>query len=129
MIGIPFVDFGRDPEKGLDCFGFAIDFVLRGYGVTIPDPLESFQRDVIEAGGETLIEPYKASWRPVSPRHLAPGDLLLFAFPGPAIDHIGVFLDDGWMVHCLKPLGVVRGRVSDYRSRLRRVLRHDSFLD
>lgn len=48
LIGIPFVEFGRDPKKGLDCYGLAIE-VEKRYGKNLKDvALEKFSREKLE---------------------------------------------------------------------------------
>ena len=38
LIGIPYVDYGRDPHKGLDCWGLAME-LYRRRGIQLPDNL------------------------------------------------------------------------------------------
>jgi cell wall-associated NlpC family hydrolase len=47
LIGVPFVEFGRDTEKGLDCYGLCIE-VLKRQGIHLNDVvLEKFDREKV----------------------------------------------------------------------------------
>jgi cell wall-associated NlpC family hydrolase len=125
MMGIPFRDFGRD-QHGMDCFGFAIDFYRRSdLGIELKDPLDFISREKIKAGGQPIIDQYKKDWRPLPSREIQPGDLLLIAVDGKIIDHMGIVLASNKFVHCIRGQGVIRSRISDWRSRIRRYLKYD----
>ena len=48
LIGVPFVEFGRDKENGLDCYGLAIE-VEKRLGKDLKDVvLEKFNREKVE---------------------------------------------------------------------------------
>lgn len=48
LIGIPFLEFGRNPKTGLDCYGLAIE-VERRYGKVLNDvALEKFDRQKVQ---------------------------------------------------------------------------------
>ena len=36
LIGLPFIDGGRDPSVGFDCWGLSTE-VFRRYGIELPD--------------------------------------------------------------------------------------------
>lgn len=48
LIGVPFVEFGRDPKKGLDCYGLVIE-VERRFGKKLNDvSLEKFDAEKLK---------------------------------------------------------------------------------
>ena len=54
LIGVPFVEFGRDKENGLDCYGLAIE-VEKRLGKDLKDVvLEKFNREKVEKTVPTL---------------------------------------------------------------------------
>ncbi len=42
LIGIPYVDYCREPQKGLDCWGLAME-LYRRRGIKLPDNLFDHQ--------------------------------------------------------------------------------------
>lgn len=105
LIGVRFVDSGRDPAKGLDCWGLCME-VYRRMGITVPDyglnvpsayasaEKESQYRQAAEAG----------LWERVHGRP-QPGDLITMSTDGRlprAVNHFGVVIPGGRFVHtCL----------------------------
>lgn len=48
LIGVPFVEFGRNPKTGLDCYGLVIE-VERRYGKKLNDVVpEKFDREKLQ---------------------------------------------------------------------------------
>lgn len=48
LIGVPFVEFGRDPNKGLDCYGLVIE-VEKRFGKKLNDvALEKFNEEKLK---------------------------------------------------------------------------------
>ncbi|MEW5725867.1 MAG: NlpC/P60 family protein [Thermodesulfobacteriota bacterium] len=129
----PFQDGGRDPRRGLDCWGLVME-VLRRFGSLVPDygaGLSAFDSAGIAAIFETVTLPPgdKRGQEPFSPgvneppRFMAekapvpfyrvdesrPGDVAALAIdarlPG-LVQHFGVVLDGGRFIHVLKKQGV-----------------------
>lgn len=72
LIGVPFLDGGRDPGEGLDCWGVVLEFYRRRFGVNVPDPA-SLDPETCEAA---LV----CSWFvPIRVGDAKDGDVLRFA--------------------------------------------------
>jgi cell wall-associated NlpC family hydrolase len=83
-LGVPYVWGGTDPARGLDCSGL----VQRAYadlGIKLP----RVSRDQAKAGTPVA-----------SLAQAKPGDLLAFHHP---VDHIGIYIGDGKMIHAPRP--------------------------
>ena len=88
-IGFPYVWGGSSPSTSFDCSGF-VSYVYNQCGW-------SFGR----LGAQGL---YNISTRTSSPK---PGDLVFFTgtYDTPGISHVGIYVGDGWMLHCGDPIG------------------------
>jgi cell wall-associated NlpC family hydrolase len=110
LIGIPFVQNGRDPAKGLDCWGLCRE-VFRRYGIDVPD----FQMACYDA---FQIHDAVESERPFWIRLDEPEDgcLVLFAldaFAPDIIQHLGVYVGEGKILHTLEKRGSSLIRLND----------------
>ena len=83
-VGYPYVWGGSSPSTSFDCSGF-VSYVYNQCGW-------SFGR----LGAQGL---YNISTRTSSPK---PGDLVFFTgtYDTPGISHVGIYVGDGWMLHC-----------------------------
>jgi cell wall-associated NlpC family hydrolase len=98
-VGYPYVWGGTDPARGFDCSGFVWRvYKLTAYadGGPLADTLRG--RTTYELSGEV-----PARQRIAKVESLEPGDVLFFG-KGPRskpaqIDHTGIYLGNGWMVH------------------------------
>ncbi|MDR1080380.1 MAG: C40 family peptidase [Deltaproteobacteria bacterium] len=79
-LGTPYRSGGRSP-KGFDCSGLTW-FVFRQHGIELPDTSYKQSR----------------SGRKIDRDELAPGDLVFFR-SGRSVDHVGVYVGHGYMVH------------------------------
>lgn len=84
-LGIPYVWGGTDPKTGLDCSGL-VQLVYKNLGVDLPRV--SYQQ---ATQGQKV--PSLAQARP--------GDLV--AFGSPSVNHIGIYIGDGKMIHAPRP--------------------------
>jgi peptidoglycan DL-endopeptidase CwlO len=88
-LGVPYLWGGTDPTVGLDCSGL-LQNVYRGLGVDLP----RVSRDQARAGV------------PVgSLADARPGDLIAFGTP---VDHIGIYVGDGRILHAPRTGDVVK---------------------
>lgn len=107
LIGLPFIDGGRDPAVGLDCWGLSTE-VFRRYGISLPD--------------------YKISCEDASRIHSQVNEQRPFwqrcegEIPVPALvvvrftvfcDHTGVYIGQGRFIHTRKEIGVNIDRVDN----------------
>ena len=62
-----------------------------------------------------IAEKYNISRRTSSPR---PGDLVFFTgtYDTPGVSHVGIYVGDGWMLHCGDPIGYANLNTSYWQS-------------
>ena len=96
-VGYPYVWGGSDPETSFDCSGF-ISWIFTETGVS----------NVGRLGATGLY----GACRPVGAEEARPGDVIFFTGTlGEGVDgnggitHCGLYVGDGWMIHCGSPLG------------------------
>ena len=102
-IGYPYVWGGHSPSTSFDCSGY-LSYVLNQCGW-----------DIGRLGAQGL---YNYCTRTNSPR---PGDLVFFkntyAAPDPnGVTHCGLYVGDGWMLHCGDPIGYANLNSSYWQS-------------
>ena len=99
-LGFPYVWGGSSPSTSFDCSGF-VNYVYNQCGW-------SFGR----LGAQGL---YNISARTSSPK---PGDLVFFTgtYDTPGISHVGIYVGDGWMLHCGDPISYANLNTSYWQS-------------
>ena len=99
-IGYPYVWGGYKPSTSFDCSGF-VSYVYNQCGW-----------DFGRLGTQGL---YNISRRTSSPR---PGDLVFFTgtYDTPGVSHVGIYVGDGWMLHCGDPIGYANLNTSYWQS-------------
>ncbi len=88
-LGVPYKYGGMD-STGMDCSGF-VKTVLGHFGINAPRRA----RDYVNFG------------KPVPLDSIMPGDILLFKYKHPYVDHVGIYIGDGKMIHSASRRGVV----------------------
>lgn len=101
-IGYPYVWGGYSPATSFDCSGY-VSYVLGQCGW-----------DIGRLGAQGL---YNICARTTSPR---PGDLVFFVgtYDTPGVSHVGIYVGDGWMLHCGDPIGYANLNTSYWQSHL-----------
>ena len=92
-IGYPYVWGGDSPETSFDCSGF-VSYVFTNSGV----------RNTGRLGATSLY----GRCRKISPDEAKPGDVIFFegTISGEdGITHCGIYVGDGYMLHCGSPIG------------------------
>ena len=99
-IGYPYVWGGYKPSTSFDCSGF-VSYVYNQCGW-----------DFGRLGAQGL---YNISRCTSSPR---PGDLVFFTgtYDTPGVSHVGIYVGDGWMLHCGDPIGYANLNTSYWQS-------------
>lgn len=99
-VGYPYVWGGSSPATSFDCSGF-VSYVYNQCGW-------NFGR----LGAQGL---YNISTRTSRPK---PGDLVFFTgtYDTPGVSHVGIYLGDGWMLHCGDPIGYANLNTSYWQS-------------
>ena len=87
-VGFPYVWGGSNPSTSFDCSGF-VSYVYNQCGW-----------DFGRLGAQGL---YNISTRTNNPK---PGDLVFFTgtYDTPGVSHCGIYVGDGWMLHCGDPI-------------------------
>lgn len=94
LIGVPYVNGGRDPETGLDCWGLAIE-MFRRQGLRLPPYLVDATRTELCM---SLFESGRPKW--VELEDPEPGCIVLIRFIGnPLPSHCGVYVGYGEFIH------------------------------
>lgn len=107
LIGTPFKNEGRDPHKGLDCYGLVRE-IYRRFGYEIPEYLAPFN-DV-----ELITKLIKGGtaqypWREVGKNEELPVPCLMtirFGVPRPYVNHTAVYIGNGRFIHIRENTGV-----------------------
>lgn len=89
--------FGGSDLSGIDCSGFSFVIEQLVYGITIP-------RTTAEQAKRIDVK---------SISQLKEGDLVFLKLGGRAIDHVGVYLQNGFFVHATSNLGIVLDNIND----------------
>ena len=99
-LGFPYVWGGSSPSTSFDCSGF-VSYVYNQCGW-------SFGR----LGAQGL---YNICSRTSSPR---PGDLVFFVgtYDTAGVSHVGIYVGDGWMLHCGDPISYANLNTSYWQS-------------
>ena len=99
-VGYPYVWGGSSPSTSFDCSGF-VSYVYNQCGL-----------DFGRLGAQGL---YNISTRTSSPK---PGDLVFFTgtYDTPGISHVGIYVGDGWMLHCGDPISYANLNTSYWQS-------------
>ena len=99
-VGYPYVWGGSSPSTSFDCSGF-VSYVYNQCGW-----------DFGRLGAQGL---YNISARTSSPK---PGDLVFFTgtYDTPGISHVGIYVGDGWMLHCGDPISYAKLNTSYWQS-------------
>ena len=110
LIGIPFVDGGRDPATGLDCWGLVMA-AMRKYGQEVPDfKVGCFATKQIDGTYAIAARDWK--------RVQAPEEGVVVAMaidplaPG-AVQHFGVCIGGGYFLHTLMKISSCKTRLDD----------------
>ena len=101
-VGFPYVWGGSNPSTSFDCSGF-VSYVYNQCGW-----------DFGRLGAQGL---YNISARTNNPK---PGDLVFFTgtYDTPGVSHCGIYVGDGWMLHCGDPISYANLNNSYWQSHL-----------
>jgi cell wall-associated NlpC family hydrolase len=105
LIGLPFVDGGRDPTTGLDCWGLSTE-VFRRYGVDLPDYKISCEEASLI---HSKVNKQKQFWRRCEGEIPVPA-LVVIRF-AVYCDHTAVYIGHGRFIHTRKGVGANIDRV------------------
>ena len=113
LIGVPFVDGGRSPDTGLDCWGLALE-IYRRAGVALPD----FKISAMDAATITAeLSANEGEWKKLP----APAvmSLVVMRLSGDGwANHVGVYIGGGRFIHAYRNTGVCIDRLRHWQSRI-----------
>jgi len=112
LIGVPFVDGGRD-KRGMDCWGLARE-LFRRQGIEVPDYRISAAS---AASVAARMDNDKIYWNKLAQPVL--GCLVVIRLsPNVWANHVGVYVGNGRFIHAYSPTGVSLGRLRRWNSRI-----------
>lgn len=97
-IGVPYVNKGRSPETGWDCWGCCRHVRREVFGVDSPSWAEVYEAGLSTPELEEVIRQRLRAWRKAE---LLPGAALLFRMFGRNV-HVGVYLGRNQFIHALQ---------------------------
>lgn len=110
LIGLPFIDGGRDPSIGLDCWGLIME-VTRRMGIELPDyHIQCFDAESIIS----QVKKDRNKWTKVTApsKGCIVGMARSVEFPD-SINHFGVCINSNTFLHSVEKAGVVSTRVNN----------------
>lgn len=112
LIGVPFVDGGRD-KSGMDCWGLVKE-AFRRQGCEVPD----YHISAVEAADIAgTMKRQEDDWVRLDGPHV--GCLVLLRLtPGCWANHVGICLGDGKFLHAYVATGVCIDRLRRWQSRI-----------
>jgi len=127
-VGIPFVEHGRTPAEGLDCWGLCRLVWKEHFGIEVPSYTETYRttREGEEVARALRSELPATPWRTIPRAEARLGDGLLFRLAGYPM-HVGLFLEGDQFLHADPRAGTVIDRLSApwWERRLLGVYRYD----
>lgn len=110
LVGVPFVNKGRDVAIGLDCWGLVME-VFRRYGVELPDfVVDAFAFKTIDVliGEATTSQSWEEVYKPCD------GDVplvVLMRIHPILITHAGVYIGNNKIIHTIGNTNTVISKV------------------
>ena len=114
LIGVPFIDGGRDPKTGLDCCGLVME-LYRRFG----HPVEDYKIAAVDVAkiADTMANSTATRWGETHTQ--APGSVVLIRLSTDVwANHAGVCLGNGRFIHAYTPTGVCIDRLKKWESRI-----------
>jgi cell wall-associated NlpC family hydrolase len=111
LIGLPFADGGRGPNK-YDCWGLVRE-VYRRFGVNLPDyPISAW--DTVKIGDKMAQE--KRAWLEVKKPLPIPALVVIQMTCGSWANHVGVYIGENRFIHAYAKTGIVIDRIKNWQS-------------
>lgn len=122
-LGTKYVNNGRDPTVGIDCWGLVLSVTNDIFGVKLPDPTYNWRHLVMTH--DKIFDKFDLSqWvDKVKLENIKFGDYILIeAIDGLPV-HVGIFMQDDKFIHAVSTLGVVVESVNIIRGKITGVYR------
>jgi cell wall-associated NlpC family hydrolase len=115
LIGVPFINGGRDPTIGLDCYGLLL-CAFKEFGIILPDmKVDCYDKDKIFS----LFLSFRKQWVEIKQPELGCAIAMSLVPETPDIvQHVAVYIGSDKFLHTLRKIGSFLTRVDDpYYSR------------
>ena len=110
-IGVPFLDGGRDPSVGLDCWGLFL-LVEKEFGISVPD--FTIYCDDAESISSTFGSETVWRWEEIEKPEPGCGVAMAIKAKMPGyVQHFGVYIGHGKFIHTLRGIGSCISSVND----------------
>jgi cell wall-associated NlpC family hydrolase len=110
LIGIPFVNHGRDRRTGFDCYGLVME-VYRRFGIELPEFTADWD-DEDKINSIVQREAGSSSWQRVEQPLPVPCLVALrMGTPPGIVNHTGVYLGNGKFIHTRAKIGACISRI------------------
>ncbi len=96
-IGLPYLNGGRDPGYGLDCWGLILLVGREQYAQNIPDFLYQDAENTVETG---KLFDFRRFWSAIPFGQERAGDVVVLLIAGTPC-HAGIVVSPGMMLHTL----------------------------
>ena len=111
LIGVPFMNHGRNHEYGLDCYGLVKE-VYKRYGQDIPEyDADYTDMERISELIENNTQGYP--WREISEPKVPCLIAIRFGSPVGVVNHTAVYIGGGKFIHTRERVGVCIDRISN----------------
>lgn len=110
LIGVPFVNHGRDITQGLDCYGLVVE-VYRRMGIILPE-FNADWDDCQKINGIIRGEAGKPTWKRCRPPLPTPCVVAIrMGTPPGIVNHTGVYIGNRKFIHTRAKIGVCVNRI------------------
>lgn len=110
LIGIPFVNNGRDHRTGFDCYGLVME-VYRRFGIELPEFTADWD-DEDKINSIVQREAGSSAWKRVEQPLPVPCLVALrMGTPPGIVNHTGVYLGNGKFIHTRAKIGACISRI------------------
>lgn len=125
-IGIPFLDKGRDPAQGLDCWGLVRVFYQTEMGIDLPSLTEDYPTTEDRETISRLVNGHRIGWPLIPIGEEQYGDIIVFRLLGSQC-HMGVVMGNGIFLHVMEGMNscLDNYRRPQWRSRVEGFHRHE----
>ena len=114
LLGVPFVDGGRDKQIGFDCWGLVLE-VYRRFGIKLND----YKIGCMEASEiNNEIDCNRAYWNKLDRSEIKAPCLVVIKFNSHYCNHTGVYIGGGRFIHTRTKIGVNIDRIDSPAWRL-----------
>lgn len=110
LIGIPFINHGRDMRTGFDCYGLVIE-IYRRMGIHIPE-FNADWDDCQKINGIIQQQAVLPNWKKCVPPYPVPCLVAIRMGTAPGIvNHTGVYIGKNKFIHIRAKIGVCVNRI------------------